>query len=386
MQQAKFQSRRLQQARYLKRMSLAELGAVTEISRQALSQFERGDRMPLPETVVKMATALSVPVEFFLRPIGRLEGGARTLVHYRSLKRTRDIIKEQQRASAILDLCAAIVDTLEQHIEYEPASVPTISASISPLQLTGDDVEEIASDTRKRLGLGNGPISDMALLVENLSVPIIYTPLPSGMDGMSAWYSDKPFIVVSSECSYARSRLNIAHEFGHLVLHQEISEDADLDDETFKIVESQAWRFAGAFMLPAKSFLSEIYSVSVDALLILKQKWGISIAAMVRRLLDLGVIDEAQRKNLSIQLRIKGWAKREPGDEQQREKARLIHRAAAFLAERGDLSIHGFAAEAMLPRQFLADALELMPEQLLPPPPKNVVQFKMKSVPSSNAN
>lgn len=384
--QAKFQSRRLQQARYLKRMSLADLGVATEISRQALSQFERGDRVPLPETVAKLALALSVPVEFFLRPIGNLEGSPRTLVHYRSLKRTRDIIKEQQRASAILDLCAAVVDTLEQHIEYQPASVPTISGSTSPLQLTDEDIEDIAADTRKRLGLGNGPISDMALLVENLSVPIIYTPLPSGMDGMSAWYADRPFLVVSSECSYARSRLNIAHEFGHLVLHQEISEDSELDDETFDIVESQAWRFAGAFMLPAKSFLSEIYSVSIDALVILKEKWGVSIAAMIRRLLDIGVINDAQRKNLIIQLRLKRWSKQEPGDDRPREKARLIHRAATFLSDNGELSIHGLAAEAMLPRQFLADALELTPEELLPPPPKNVVQFKLKSVPSSNVS
>ncbi|MBS0193179.1 MAG: ImmA/IrrE family metallo-endopeptidase [Proteobacteria bacterium] len=385
--QAKFQPKRLQQARHLKRMSLGELGVASEISRQALSQFERGERMPLPETMEKLASVLSVPTEFFLRPIGRLEGSARTVVHYRSLKRTRDIIKEQQRAATILELCAAVVDTLEQHIEYQAASVPrAYPSSGNVLKLSGDEVEDIAAETRKMLGLGNGPISDMALLVENLSVPIIYTPLPRGMDGMSAWFADRPFIVVSSECSYARSRLNIAHEFGHLILHQEISEEMDLDTETFNIVEPQAWRFAGAFMLPAKSFLSEIYSVSVEALSILKKKWGVSIAAMIKRLHDLDVIDDAQRRNLNIQLRIKGMNKREPGDDMSRERARLINRAATFLSENGDLSIHGLAAEAMLPRQFLAEALELAPEQLLPPPPKNVIQFKMKNGPLSNAS
>jgi Zn-dependent peptidase ImmA (M78 family)/transcriptional regulator with XRE-family HTH domain len=384
--QANFQSRRLQQARYLKSMSLAELGAATQMSRQALSQFERGDRTPLPETVANLASVLGMPVEFFLRPIGRLEGSIRTLVHYRSLRRTRDIIREQQRASAILDLCAAIIDTLEQHIEYQAASVPAVEDSRDVLRLGGEDIEELASSTRKRLDLGDGPISDMALLVENLSIPIIHTPLPSGMDGMSVWYADRPFIVVSSECSNARSRLNIAHEFGHLILHQEVSEDSELDDETFKLVESQAWRFAGAFMLPAKSFLSEIYSVSVEALLILKKKWGISIAAMIRRLLDLGVIDEAQSRNLHIQLRIKKWNKHEPGDDAPREKARLINRAATFLAENGELSLHALVAEAKLPRQFLADALELTPDELLPPPPQNVVQFRMKANPFSTVS
>jgi Zn-dependent peptidase ImmA (M78 family)/transcriptional regulator with XRE-family HTH domain len=367
--QASFQPKRLQQARFLKRKSLADLGADTDISRQALSQFERGDRTPLPETVANLSKALGVPVEFFLRPIGRLEGGARTLVHYRSLKRTRDIIKEQQRSSAILDICAALVDTLENHVEYQPANVPVISTSTNPLLLTLDDVEEVAADTRKRMGLGEGPIADMALLIENLSVPIIHTPLPAGMDGMSAWYLDRPLIVVSSECAYARSRLNVAHEFGHLVLHHDI-EEPELDDETFRIVESQAWRFAGAFMLPAKTFLSEIYSVSLDALLILKKKWGVSVAAMVRRLMDLGVIDDAQRKNLSIQMRAKGWSKKEPGDETPRERGRLLNRAAIFLAETGEVSIDQLAEEARLPLQFIADALEVDVADLLPPPPR----------------
>lgn len=381
--QASFQPKRLQQARFLKRKSLADLGLDTDISRQALSQFERGDRTPLPDTVAKLARVLGVPVEFFLRPIGRLEGGTRTLVHYRSLKRTRDIIKEQQRASAILDLCAALVDTLEDHVEYQPACVPIVATATNPLLLSAEGVEDVASDTRKRMGLGDGPIPDMALLVENLSVPIIHTPLPAGMDGLSAWYVDRPLIVVSSECSYARDRLNVAHEFGHLVLHHDI-EEPELDDETFKVVEGQAWRFAGAFLLPAKSFLSEVYSVSLDALLILKRKWGVSVAAMIRRLMDLDVIDDAQRRNLSIQLRAKGWSKKEPGDELPRERGRLLNRAARFLAETGEVSIDRLATEARLPLQFIADALEVEAADLLPPAPKNVVQFKLKSAPSSN--
>lgn len=382
--QASFQPKRLQQARFLSRKTLAELGAETEISRQALSQFERGDRTPLPDTVSNLAKALGVPVEFFLRPFGRLESASRTLVHYRSLKRTRDIIKEQQRASAILDICAALVDSFENHIEYQPAKVPTVTTKEGPLSLTVDEVEEIAATTRAKLGLGEGPIADMALLVENLSIPIIHTPLPSGMDGISAWYLDRPFVVVSSECSYARTRLNVAHEFSHLILHHDL-EGPELDDETFEIVEKQAWRFAGAFMLPAKSFLSDIYSVSIDALLILKSKWGISVAAMIRRLLDLGVIDEMQRRSLSIQMRAKGWSKIEPLDDIKREKGRLFNRAAMFLAETGEISIDQLAAESRLPIQYIADALEVDAAELTPPPPKNVIQFKLRSVSSSSA-
>lgn len=374
-----FQPKRLQQARYLKRMSMAELGNAIDVTRQSLRQFETGERTPLPRNVEKMAASLDVPVEFFLRPLGRLEGSKRSIVHYRSLKRTRDLIREQQRASAFLDLTAAIIDTLEQYIEYEPARVPgVLSSSTDVLKLSLDDIEDLAASTRKELGLGDGPISDVTLLVENLSIPVVYAPLPSGMDGISAWYSDRPFIIVSSEASYARSRANVAHEFGHIVAHQEISEESELDDETFAIVEPQAWRFAGAFLLPAKSFLSEIYSVSLDALVILKRKWGVSVAAMIKRLHDLGVIDESQFKHLRIQLGARKWNKVEPGDDVPREKARFVNRAAQFLAHNGELSIPDLANESKLPRGFLSSALEIPMEDLRPPAPKNVVQFRMR--------
>ncbi len=377
---ASFQPKRLQQARYLRKKSLADLGVDVDITRQSLSQFERGERSPLPENVFKLAEALSVPVEFFLRPIGPVESSPRTLVHYRALRKTRDLIREQQRASAILDLCAATIDTLQEHVEYQPARVPEIDHGVDVLKLHDEDIEDVASATRRALGLGDGPLSDVALLVENLSIPVVQTSLPEGMDGMSAWYGDKPFIVVSSEASYSRGRLNVAHEFGHLVLHHYVTEDPELDEETFKLVEHQAWRFAGALLLPASSFMSELYKVSLDALVLLKQKWGVSIAGMIRRLQDLCVIDSAQAKSLHIELRRRQWHRTEPLDDRERERGRLINRTATFLAENSSISIPDLAAESKLPRAFFADALEVSVDELLPPPPKNVVQFKLRQV------
>jgi len=374
-----FQPKRLQQARYLKRMSVAELGDAIEVTRQSMRQFETGERTPLPKNVEKMSAVLDVPVEFFLRPVGRLEGSERSVVHYRSLKRTRDLMRAQQYAATFLDLGAALMDTLEQYLEYDASRVPRlVDSSIDVLKLSLEDVEELASVARKRLGLGEGPISDVTLLVENLSIPVIYAPLPDGMDGISAWYADRPFIVVSSAVSHARSRTNVAHEFGHVVIHQDLGDESELDDETFAIVEPQAWRFAGAFLLPAKSFLSEVYNVSLDSLVVLKRKWGVSVAAMIRRLLDLGVIDDAQFKRLRIQLGARKWLKVEPGDDIPREKSRLISRAAEFLAQNGELTLFGLADESRLPRSFLANALEVPEESLLPPPPQNVVQFRMR--------
>lgn len=377
--QAKFEPRRLKQARALRRMTLADLGARTDVTRQGLSQFENGDRVPAPETLLRIAAELDFPIEFFWRGVGPVERSPRSLVHYRSLRRTRDTILDQQRAAAVLDMAAAVMDAMQEHVDYADADIPKISPDVDPLSLSGDEVEEVANAVRKELGLGLGPISDVTLLVENRSIPVMHFPLPDAMDGLSAYYGERPFIVVSSDATRDRSRLNVAHEFGHLVLHESISVEGELDIETFRLVEDQAWRFAGALMLPAESFLKDVYSTSLDALLLLKKRWGVSVAAIIKRLQVLGILNQDQVKYLNIQKRQRNWSRAEPGDDVQRETSRLFRRAADYLSAEAGIPLHQFAAEARLPLPILASALETTPAELLPPRLENVVQFRPKS-------
>lgn len=375
----KFEPKRLRQARAMRRMTLADLGARTDLTRQGLSQFEKGDRNPSAETMVKLAGALEVPIEFLTREIGPVESSARSMVHYRSIRRTRDLIIEQERASAILDICAAVLDTFQGHIEYQKSTVPKIDDHLDPLALSDEDVEAIAQDVRARLGIGSGPISDVTLLVENQAVAVVNFPLPTGMDGLSAYYGDRPFIVVSSEVPYARGRLNIAHEFGHLVLHQSVGDEYAIDLATFKRVEDQAWRFAGAFLLPHTSFLRDVYSTSLEALLSLKEKWGVSIGAIIMRLQALDVLDREQVKYLRIQMAQRGWSKVEPGDDRPRERARLFRRAADYLKGEEGIPLHELASESRLPSSWLASALDVEVAALLPPRVENVIQFTKRA-------
>lgn len=376
---ANFVKERLQQARFLRGLTLAELGAATELTRQSLSLFENGERVPAPDTLERLALTLEVPIEFFLRPRGQTEACGRTLVHYRSKRRTREVLREQNKASAILDMAAATIDSFEEYVDYKDASLPALSADKDVLALTEDQIEDLAAAARKAFGIGNGPISDVSLLVENQAVVVVRAELTSGMDGLSAWYGERPFIVVSSNATYARDRTNVAHELGHLILHKELDHHGELDMETFNKVESQAWRFAGAFMLPANAFLSEVYSVSLDALVVLKKKWGVSVAAMIRRLRDLELIDDSQNKYLNIQLRQRGWHQREPGDELPRERSRLFYKTASFLSEDGHTTLPDLAARAKLPLDVFAAALEVDQSELRPHVIQdNVVPFKPK--------
>lgn len=377
-----FQPIRLKQARHLKRFTLEDLAERVGVSRQSINFFELGERAPAPSTLIKIADALEMPVRFFSKPFGRIESSQRSLVQYRSLERERRKAKERQRSSTLMDFGAAVLDLLNRHVEFEAVNLPDLfSSKVDPLRIEPEEIEAGAVGLRRYWGLGEGPISDLTLLIENNSIPVISTKLTEGMEGLSAWYGARPFILTSSAANFYRARMNVAHELGHLVLHRGLDEEVMEDRASFKIIEAQAWRFAGAFLLPATSFLSELYSTSLDGLLILKNRWGVSVAAMVSRLRDLDVIDDSKRSYLMAQLNQRKWRKSEPGDtEREVEKSQLFNEVIRVIGENGVLYVEDLARESCLPISFLMDALLLTREELEGSVEQsNVINFRMRN-------
>lgn len=373
---AKFVPERLQLAREFRQFSLEELASRTDLTRQSISQFERSERFPAPDTLRRLSEALQLPPEFFFRPLGRLASAKHSLINYRSLKSTREVVRAQRADRAMLTMCATLVDCLDRYIEFGAPTVPKIDDGVDPLALSLEDIEAVAEATRVQLGLGVGPISDVTLLVENQSVIVCQLPMAKGMEGLSRSFAERPFIATSGASSYARGRISVAHEFGHLVLHHALSGEEELDQATFDVVEDQAWRFAGAFLLPHQSFLSDIYSVSLDELARLKKKWGVSIGAMTKRLLDLGVIDAAKYKSMRIQLSQRKWHLVEPGDDAPPESPRLLNKAASFLADSGELSLHELAMQVALPVELLSSILGMPKAAFLSPKVANILPFQ----------
>ena len=63
--------------------------------------------------------------------------------------------------------------------------------------------------------------------------------------------------------------------------------------------EAQAHKFAGALLLPAETFAEEVKTpVTLDSLLLTKQRYGISVAACIVRWYALSIITEEEKQNL----------------------------------------------------------------------------------------
>lgn len=127
-------------------------------------------------------------------------------------------------------------------------------------------------------------------------------------------------IVVGSNWPGDRQRFTLAHELGHLMLAGRLA--SDLDDEL------ACNRFAGAFLIPRHAVLQEIgrrrSTVEPKELALLKEGFGISMAGILYRARDLGIVTPAWRDGQARLFRTRGWNITEPGKPYPAEKAHVF--------------------------------------------------------------
>jgi Zn-dependent peptidase ImmA (M78 family) len=150
-------------------------------------------------------------------------------------------------------------------------------------------------------------------------------------DGLSGHAEGRPVVVVNGESSVDRYRYNVAHELGHLLMF--------CPDLTPKEEEALAHRFAAALLVPAEVAKWELGEkrrhLTFPELGVLKEKYGLSMQAWVRRARDLEIISEGLYKSLCIEFSSKGWRKHEPYGYSGHEKKpkRLVQMALRAVAE-----------------------------------------------------
>jgi len=128
-------------------------------------------------------------------------------------------------------------------------------------------------------------------------------------DACSAWAGGDgatPVIVVAATTAGDRRRFSVAHELGHLVLHQ-------VPQGSPHAVKQQADAFAEAFLLPEAAMRQVcVPPITLTTLADLKARWGVSLQALIRRALTLECVTPSQYRSLSAQLGARGWRTREP--------------------------------------------------------------------------
>jgi Zn-dependent peptidase ImmA (M78 family) len=300
-----FQGSRLRLARLFSGLTLADLGEQVSTTRQYIQRLEVStDQAPSTELLAAMAEVLHVDEGFFFMPL--TDEIKEDQGHFRKLQTTPQNVRH--RVLSYGTMFIMIVGYLDTVLSLPEVNIPTIPVD------TVEDIEKAAEDCRERWGLYlDAPITNITRTLERAGVVVTtFEGVSEKVDAFSL-VRGRPVIVRNMDKdSASRARFDLAHECGHLVMHEGVETG---DPGT----EAEANRFASAFLLPRGAFLREFPRTSqIDwkAMFRFKERWGVSVQAIVRRAYDLGIMTAVQYRNANVFISRKGWKRGEPCEPQ----------------------------------------------------------------------
>ncbi|MDR6508049.1 ImmA/IrrE family metallo-endopeptidase [Arthrobacter oryzae] len=311
-----------------------EVSAQTGLSQALLSKVESGMVTLDQERMQLLAKALDVPVE----GLQLTRGDLGTPSHIFHRKRATLPVSRANQIRAQLDLAhmqiAAIFGNDRPPARLHRTPLPE-DGYITP--------EDVARDLREELQLEDGPLENLVGVLEDRGVAVLRMDLGSTrIDALVSWPAKQwPLVILSDHAPADRQRFTLAHELGHAVMHEIPTENQ----------ETEADRFASEFLMPASSIRTELSDVSIPRLAKLKTKWGVSMAALLRRARDLGQISESKYKQMNIEFSKAGYRKSEPV-QIPAEAPALIHRAIERRLNQGERIKDIALAASMNPSRF----------------------------------
>lgn len=324
---AAFDPQRLRVARLAAGLRANQLAERIDVNPSAISQYEHGYTKPSPATLRQIALALGMPLQWFAttRPLGAVsEAGA----HFRSLRSSSKQERGQAFAGAVIawDLCRVIETKVRLTEAAVPVIVPSDDADIA-------DLDAIADEVRARWSVPDGPIPNVVRLMEQHGILVVRSVFGTRrVDAFSYDFGTRPIVTLGDDSQdAARSRFDAAHELGHLVMHP----DAEPGDG---ILERQAHGFAAAFLMPARLIRSELPGkFDVARFSALRHIWGVSVAALLYRSRQLGVMPENTYRRAVTWMSANGYRRDESrlGDLGPAERPTLLAAAVDLLESNG---------------------------------------------------
>ena len=241
-------------------------------------------RIPLPEPAVvsRIAQALDFPESFFFGPDLGLPSASGT--SYRALSRATS--RHRMQAEAVGAIGMLFGCWLEERLTLPPCNMPKYET---------DDPELAAQSLRAEWRLGVMSIRSMVALMEQHGTRVFALAADTeALEAFSFWHGATPYVFLDTRRSAERTRMDVAHELGHLALHAK-------GGASGRQAEHEAERFAGAFLMPKDSVTANFHSA-----------WSASLTSLIVRVKELGYITEFRYRSLFTEASRLGYRKNEP--------------------------------------------------------------------------
>lgn len=344
---------RLRRARLMRGLTLREVAARLgqaglKLSHAALQKYEKGLAGPDSSVLLALARTFDLDAGFFFRS----HTVALANIEFRKLAKfpQREVQRVREEAADYFERYLQI----ESVLEIQAAPLPQVDLSAVPptdLGSLGQAAEEAADMIRRNWKLGEDALANVQELLEEHGIKVKEVQAAESFNGFSGWADEcTPVIVLADWLNQdlPRKRLTALHELGHLVLQLP-------EGLTHKQKESLCYRFAGAMLLPAEQLRKRVGpkrpdDISFRERIGIKGDWGLSIAALMRRAADLGIISQSQLHSFHFQN--SKTRKTEPGEWDGTEHA-----------DRYEQLVYRAAAQELITRSKAAELLEVGPRE-----------------------
>lgn len=315
---------RIKLARELRGLSKTGLAGDLKVTPRTLRAYE-SEGAPV-ERANDLARVLQVKETFFTLP----ENAEVTIGEgfFRSLRRATAAQRNSARAAAVIG--TEVYRFITERFHLPESNMPDVY-QLAPAQA--------AMTLRASWGRGNEPLPNLIQLAEAHGVRVLSLPhMAKTVDAFSFVRDDQSFVFLSTEKTAERSRFDLAHELGHLVMHTREAPEPGADTSVGRHLEKQADEFAAEFLMPSDVILPRSSpEPAVPEIMELKREFKVSAMAMAKRLYDLGrASDWAYRQNC-VELAKRGFRSDEP-EGITRERSRVFDTVFAALRKKRDLS------------------------------------------------
>lgn len=334
-------------ARLLNGLTQQELGDKIFASRQFVHQLESDVRSPAQDVLDALLEVLQVKENFFLTPINNDVKFEQC--HFRKRKTTP--VGVANRVLAFSTIFEQLVAFFNEHLELPKPNFPNVTHTNE--RFTNAEIEAAAQECRYLWGLNDAPISNITRILENAGVVITqFSGVSEKVDALSLNRKYPIIVRNGAKESVCRMRFDLAHECGHFVLHEGV-ETGD------NITESEADKFASAFLFPRSAFIQEFpdfrgQRINWNVVYQQKVRWGMSARAVIYKAHQFERITAQQFRGANVWLNKTGQSKRERHDDKIiPESPELIHDIFEILQKQLGMDF-----------SYIADVLSIEPSML----------------------
>ena len=308
---------RLRLARLNVGLSQEAVAGELQVPRPTISQIESGKRGVSGLELAQLARLYGRPIASFLDATSAeaLQDDPLTL-----LFSAADLQPQDRQVVAEFEALSRAFGDIEALLELEGESFPPDYSAVGEPRNRREAIrqgEQIATEERRRLDIGDDPIRDVFELLEGQGVRLFVRPLQeSGISGLFLYsLGTGPCILINGAEPSSRLAFNAAHEYAHVLLDRKLGGRISAasrflrdQDQQAELIEVRANSFAAAFLLPSaglKRFLAERgmrrgdrRELDVIDVLYLHRAFGVSYQATLYRLQNLGWLARDRREAL----------------------------------------------------------------------------------------